>query len=300
MAGKYEKQRPGRKFCRFFYILNLVLLVLATVKIFRSEIWEQKIPEAGRFLPEARASAQQDTCPPEITGAEDILIYAGETVDYDCGIAVTDDRDDAPTLETDSALVDGDVPGSYPLTYYARDAAGNCACVGVVVTVLPRGENYVDMQTVMKAVDTELAAVVTEEMPLAQKVRAIYDWAHSSLSYHGHTDRTDLYQAAYRMLTTRQGDCYGYFAASKLMLERLGIPTIDVEKVKNHEDDSNHYWSMVSIDGGKTYYHFDCTPRLGVPFDFCLITDSALDGYSAEHKFSHNRDRSAYPATPEA
>ena len=43
------------------------------------------------------------------------------------------------------------------------------------------------------------------------------------------------------------------FDIQKLMLQRLNIPTIDVKKVKNFEKDSNHYWLLVSIDGGETY-----------------------------------------------
>lgn len=300
MAGKYQRRKPQRKFCRFFYILNAIVLILAAVKIFSPETGDREPPRASHLLTEALASVQPDTCPPEISGVQDLLVYAGEAVSYRSGVAVTDDRDEAPTLEVDSSQVDLMTPGCYTVTYLARDASGNQTCADARITVLEGNEGFAEMQYVLDAVDAELATIVTEDMLLGQKVRAVYDWAHSSLSYQGHTDRSDCYQAAYEMLTTRRGDCYGYFAVSKLMLERLGIPTIDVEKVKNSEEDSNHYWSLVSIDGGNTYYHFDCTPRLGTPFDFCLITDEALDAYSASHKNSHNRDTSAYPATPEA
>lgn len=299
MAGKYERRKPANKFCRFFYIFNLVMLILAAVKVFSPDA---QVPEAsgkGHILAEAFASVQPDTCPPEIRGVKDILVYAGETVAYRSGIAVTDDRDPEPTLEADASQVDLSTPGSYTVTYLAEDASGNRSSDAAVVTVLPAQENFVPVSVVMEAVDRELEAILTDSMTLSQQVRAVYEWAHSRLSYQGSTNRADVYQAAYEMLTKKQGDCYGYFAASKLMLERLGIPTIDVEKVKNHEEDSSHYWSMVSIDGGNSYYHFDCTPRLGTPFDFCLITDEALDGYSAEHKLSHNRNAALYPATPE-
>ena len=97
----------------------------------------------------------------------------------------------------------------------------------------------------------------------------------------------------------RSGDCFGYFAVTKLLFERLGIPNIDVRKVKNFDGDSDHFWSLVSVDGGKTYYHFDATPRVGDGDDFCLVTDAFLDAYSDSHKGSHNRDKSLYPATPE-
>ena len=299
MAGKYERRKPTSKFCRFFYILNIIMLILAAVKVFSTDAQSPEVSGSGRILTEAQASALPDTCPPEIRGVEDILVYAGETVAYRSGISVTDDRDPEPVLEVDATMVDLSTPGSYIVSYLAEDASGNRNSAAASVTVLPVRENYVPVSMVMEAVDRELEAILTDSMTLSQQVRAVYDWAHSRLSYQGSTDRTDVYQAAYQMLTRKQGDCYGYFAASKLMLERLGIPTIDVEKVKNHEEDSSHYWSLVSIDGGNSYYHFDCTPRLGKPFDFCLITDEALDAYSAEHKLSHNRNAALYPATPE-
>jgi len=276
-----------------------VVLVLAAVKVFSMEPAEPESAKNKHILTEAAAAAQPDICPPVISGVQDILVYTGDTISYRSGITVTDDRDESPVLEVDSSMVNLTASGSYAVTYLAEDDAGNRTSAMATVTVLEAAQSHTELKHIFDAVDAELANIVTEGMPLRQKVRAIYDWAHNHLSYHGHTDRTDCYQAAYEMLTTRQGDCYGYFAVSKLMLERLGIPTIDVEKVKNHEEDSNHYWSLVSIDGGNTYYHFDCTPRLGTPFDFCLITDAELDGYSAEHKNSHNRDLSLYPATPE-
>ena len=77
------------------------------------------------------------------------------------------------------------------------------------------------------------------------------------------------------------------------------FPNIDVQKVRNFDDDSDHFWSLVSIDGGEHYYHFDATPRSGSGDSFCLVTDAFLNAYSGDHKGSHNRDESLYPATPE-
>ena len=83
----------------------------------------------------------------------------------------------------------------------------------------------------------------------------------------------------------------------KLLMEKLGIPNIDVVKVKNSPNDSNHYWSLVSTAGGETYYHFDMTPR-NFPIEFFLVTDSVMDEFSEEHGGTFNRDKSLYPATP--
>ena len=78
------------------------------------------------------------------------------------------------------------------------------------------------------------------------------------------------------------------------MFERLGIPTIDVKKVKNFEADSNHYWLLVSIDQGQTYYHFDNVWSRNL----CLVTDKVLNNFSRACNGCFNRDESLYPATP--
>jgi hypothetical protein len=38
------------------------------------------------------------------------------------------------------------------------------------------------------------------------------------------------------MLTERQGDCFNYYGLTKVMLDQLGIPNIDVRKVKNYDE----------------------------------------------------------------
>lgn len=300
--GKYAAHRrrrtPRRKTYRLLYAVNGLLLIFAAVQVF-GKIREQTGAESD-FITEAHAAGEvRDTTPPVICGVRDITLYAGDTVAYRSGITVSDDRDASPTLEVDSSQVDLSQPGSYEVTYHAADAAGNRASATANVTVLPKQEGFVDTQTIYDAVDKALAGLVTEDMTDLQKVVAIYDMARSTLVFGGHTGRSDYRQAAYEMLTTGRGDCYGYFAVTKLMFERLGIPNIDVVKVKTDEKDSDHFWSLVSVDGGSTYYHFDATPRLGGGDDFCLATDAFLDAYSAAHNNSHNRDKGLYPATPE-
>ena len=122
----------------------------------------------------------------------------------------------------------------------------------------------------------------------------------SHYTYSGHSDKTDWMQGAWVMMDQGEGDCFNYFALTKLLLERCDIPNIDVRKVRNYEGDSDHFWSLVSVDGGNTYYHLDTTPRVGPGDDFCLVTDAFLDAYSDANKGCHNRDKSLYPATPEA
>lgn len=184
----------------------------------------------------------------------------------------------------------------------------NDAAAGSVAAVEPSASDTAPAQTqppteetdpIDAAMDAVLETLVWDGATDEEIVRTIYAWVRSRISYGGHSDRTDYRQAAYTTLQECRGDCYGYFALTKLLFERLGIPNIDVQKVKNSEDDSEHFWSLVSVDGGETYYHFDATPRIGEGDDFCLVTDTFLDAYSDTHDGSHNRDKTLYPATPE-
>lgn len=236
---------------------------------------------------------------PIIEGVQDITLYQGGTVAYRSGIIVTDNRDPNPQLTIDSSSVDLSTPGTYTVTYTAEDAAGNICQVTAAITVLLKKDSYVEFEVIYAKVDEILSTIVNDEMTDREKVTAIYKWIRSHCVYSNASDKDDWMQAAYTMMKNRSGDCFNYFALCKLMLERLGIPNIDVEKVPNYAGDSHHYWSLVSVDGGETYYHLDLTPRVGDFVQFLLVTDEFMDSYSAQHKNCFNRDKSLYPATPE-
>ena len=241
-----------------------------------------------------------DNVAPSIQGVHNISIYLGSAVSYRSGVVVSDDRDPEPKLDIDSSQVDLSNVGTYPLIYTARDMTGNVTRLEVTVSVAEKPNTYVEADVINAKADELLKKIVTEDMTPTAKVKAIYAYVRSHYTYSGHSDKTDWLQGAYVMMTEGQGDCFNYYAITKLMLDRCNIPNIDVRKVRNYPDDSDHYWSLVSVDGGNTYYHLDTTPRVGDGDDFCLVTDAFLDAYSAANKGSHNRDKSLYPATPEA
>lgn len=235
---------------------------------------------------------------PVLSGIHDFIIYQGDTVTYMGGVTAADDTDENPSVTVDSSAVDLSSPGEYRVVYIAADASGNTAQTQATVTVLEKREGYAALDTIYAAADAKLSEIIRENATGREKVQDVYAWARLSLSYGGHSDRTDWRQTAYGMLTGGKGDCYGYWAVTKLLFERLEIPNIDVRKVKNSAEDTDHFWSLLSLDGGETWYHFDATPRYGEGDDFCLVTDTFLDAYSDSHKGSHNRDKSLYPATP--
>lgn len=294
----HRTERPGRSGRRKpfwpLYALNVLLLIFAAVQVTRATRMEE--PECQTEIA-AFPDPREDSQAPVILGAGDLTVHVGETAAYFRGVTVQDDRDASPTLEVDSTRVNLSTPGVYPLYYTARNASGKEIRLEVSVTVLPREAE--EDGTIDLAVEEILTGILTPDMTRRQQVEAIYTWAKEHIRYAGHTSRVDYRQAGYETITSGEGDCYGYFAATKLMLEALEIPNVDVCKVKRSDDDSEHFWSLVSVDGGKTYYHFDATPRVGQTEELCLVTDLFLDSFDTFHDGCHNRDKSLYPATPE-
>ncbi len=315
-ANHHRKRRARRRSGRGLIFPALVftaLVLVGCVKLFSGPFPGPPVthvrperpqrPAASLSNPDGTPSTNplpSDTTAPVITGVQDLTVYVDGTVFYRSGITVTDDRDPAPVLTVDSSNVNLSSPGTYEITYAASDASGNMSRVTATVTVLAWPEDFTPLETIHAQVDAKLAEILDNGMTAKQQVKAIYTWARTQLSYGGHSDRADYRLAAYQMLQEGMGDCFGYYAVTKLMFERLEIPNLDVRKVKNFDGDSDHFWSLVSVDGGETYYHFDATPRVGDGDDFCLVTDAFLDDYSRSHKDSHNRDAALYPATPEA
>lgn len=244
---------------------------------------------------QAQLTVVFDTQAPQITGVRDILTYVGDAVAYRSGITVSDDYDKSVKLELDNSAVDLSTPGVYTMTYRATDASGNTTEMQSQVTVKEKQPNHVEVDVIYEAVDSLLAKFITDDMTDRQKAEAIYVWTDIHFTYSGHTDTSDYIQSAYQFLKTKKGDCFGFFSLQKLMLQRLNIPTIDVKKVKNYPGDSNHYWLMVSVDGGENYYHYD---NLWSKY-LCLVTDKRLNSFSKMVKNCYNRDESLYPPTPE-
>lgn len=239
-----------------------------------------------------------DRTAPQIEGVRDVEVYQGETVAYRTGISVWDDRDESPALVVDSSKVDLSLPGVYEVIYIATDATGNKTEIIAKVTVLEKKESYVELDLIYEKADRILTENMEESMTDEERVKAVYHYMRKNYGYLNYSDKSDWRQAAYKMMETHSGDCFSYFALFKLFMERLEIPNIDVVKVKNYAGDSNHFWSLVSIDGGETYYHVDVTPRKGDSTQFLLVTDEFLDNYSAKHYNCFNRDKSLYPGTP--
>ena len=286
----------------------LVVLLVKMDDIIGTETQpSESIPASSSSVPASSSvptsTAAPDKVAPVITGTKDIEVYVGDAVSYKSGVSVTDNVDAKPELIIDNSKVDLTKPGVYEVTYTATDAAGNTSApVTVKLTVKAKPENFVAPEVIYAKADAILAQFITDDMTDREKAEAVYVWTRRSvhLTYGSAPkgfdhENADWLQTAYQLLNKDvvKGDCFYFFAVQKLLLQRLNIPTIDCEKI--YDGDSHHYWLLVSVDGGKSYYHFDNVWSK----QLCLVTDAELDAFSAavdSHPF--NRDKSKYPATP--
>ena len=233
-----------------------------------------------------------DTQPPVITGAQDIAVEVGQTVSYRSGVAVTDNFDPSVQLQVDASRVNLNEPGDYPLTYSAADSRGNRTSVSVTVTVMAAApdepdpfdpeqdqpEHEVTQEQLEQVADRILAKITSPGMTQRQTAKAIYDYVHRNIRYVGTSDKSSWIRGAYVGLTRGRGDCYNYFAASKALLTRAGIPNVDLYRVGGSTD---HYWQLVDVGGG--YYHFDACPHPnGYPINSFLITEAEARAYTEQ------------------
>jgi len=138
--------------------------------------------------------------------------------------------------------------------------------------------------------DEVLAEIITDDMSAYDKAHAIYVWVQGNIGYSESDDSGDWLKGAYDGLKNRHGDCYNYFAVSKALLTRAGIPNEDIEIIPTAT--RHHYWNV--IDCGEGWRHFDTTPRLDKSFKGFYLTDEELMTYSDAHYHSHNYDREIY------
>ena len=299
-AGRRKKRGRNIGWVLLILLVWSVTIYLLACSQADASSTQPTFSRSGETETEGFTEIGDDTTPPVIIGTLDHTIYEGETVSYFTGIVVTDTQDPEPELTVDSSGVDVRTPGCYFVTYIAKDRAGNTTTKAATVTVLPMEAGSVTTQQLNETADEILEQIIAPDMTTRQQVEAIYGWCREALTYKNQEHGTDWRQAAYDTITEKSGDCFGYFSVSKLLLERLEIPNLDVRKERQSKTDSDHFWSLVSVDGGETYYHFDCTPRIGQTQDFCLVTDAVLDAYSDANNGSHSRNRSLYTSKPAA
>ncbi|MBQ7775933.1 MAG: DUF5011 domain-containing protein [Lachnospiraceae bacterium] len=216
-----------------------------------------------------------DTQPPVLEGVQNITIYLGEPVIYRKGIVLTDDSGETPDLKIDTSQVDLTTAGTYSVIYQATDSAGNVTTEEIVLEILEKPT--VEEVAVKELADQLIADLVTEEMSDFDKAYVLWNWCRRNIRYaYVPGDRTSIWTGAYEGLHDQKGDCYAYYAAYAVLLDRLGIENMCVERVGG---DSNHWWNLVNL--GEGWYHCDPSPRSNGDRYRCFMqTDEQIQAYT--------------------
>ena len=263
--------------------------------------------QKGReFAYTASLTLVNDTTPPTVNGARDLVAYIGSGVSYLSGVTVADDCDAGTTLAVDTNAVDLKNEGVYDIFYRATDAAGNVTEVRRTLSVY---KEEITEEMLYDLVDPILSYILYDGMSVKQQLRAIYDYVYENISYVSTSDKSSWVRAAYNGLVNRNGDCFTYFALSKAMMERVGIENMDVERSPEVVAlvDERHYWSIVNIGTATEpkWYHFDTCPLKDNPYPWgFLMTDDQLMQYSDRREnaagisgYFYAYDSTKYPAT---
>ncbi len=230
-----------------------------------------------------------DVTPPEIKGVEPLVIAQGDAVSYKKNIEVVDDQDENPTLEVDSSGVNVDKRGVYTVIYRATDAAGNTSEKITSVKIVSAKIAAATEETVYAKADEILADIITPGMTQLQQARAVFDWVVKNITYSETAGIDDVLSAAYKGMFNRIGDCTVKQKTAEVMLNRLGIKNMEIEKIR---DTRGHYWLL--IDVGEGWYHYDPNLQLDGTLIF-YWHDADLWEYSNAHKNTHNYDPAKYP-----
>lgn len=237
---------------------------------------------------------EEDKTPPVIYGAKKVTVYIGQPVAYKKGVMAEDNCDGEVDITVDSSKVNPKVEGEYTVFYTATDSSGNSVTEEAAVTVK---QPTVTMEELEKLADEILAEITTEDMTLREKAWEIYLYVNKHLTYTGFSDKTDWMKEAYRGITQAVGDCFTYYSMSHLLLNRIGMQTLSVER-DSRGDEAKHYWHLVNY--GEGWYHFDACIHIPPLVSF-MLTDDEMDAFSrrvGKDNYYYRFKKENYPRTP--
>ena len=234
----------------------------------------------------------KDNEAPIIYGAKKYTLYIGQTATYKDVLAI-DNRDGEVEIKVDSSGVNPRVEGTYQAVYSATDRAGNSSSVDVEVVVKQR---TVTMEELHELADQVLSEITTPDKSLYLKAWDIYTYVNLRLTYTGTSDKTDWMREARRGIVDGVGDCFTYYAMSNLLLDRIGMQTLSVERASK-PGEARHFWHLVNW--GEGWYHFDACIHIPKLESF-MLTTAQMDAFSArvgKDNYYYRFDRDNYPAS---
>lgn len=221
-----------------------------------------------------------------VTGHNDAYrVYYSDrknTYNFAKGVSATDNRDGKVKVTADDSKVNWKKTGMYRLYFRATDKAGNQSVSWAKVQVIVPG-------TAESVADQVLRSITRQGWSDVKKARAIYTYIRSHSAYVNNSAHKHWRDSGTSGLRYQSGDCYTYYAMSRLLLTRAGIPNVMINRYPT-PGGRRHYWNLAYVAGG--WYHFDTTPRTRNE-RFCLWTDSQLWAYSSGYTFRFKN--SLYP-----
>lgn len=220
-------------------------------------------------------TVMHDNAPPVIT-AKNRTVYIGDNIRFSDGVTAVDANDGEVEFKIDASKFDKTKVGSYPVTFSAKDKAGNETSKTVWFTLKEKSSYKASQYVIDTAFNKLYGEIIDNSMTEKQKMRAVYDYVRENIAYNGTSDKTDWQQEAYRGIRDKQGDAFTFYAVSKKLLTMAGIEN---EGVQRKGGQSDHYWNRVKYDG--KWYHFDTCPHYkDFPLDSFMLTDSEIKAYS--------------------
>ena len=113
------------------------------------------------------------------------------------------------------------------------------------------GLDQKDIKTLEKIVQS----ITDDNMNRADKIKAVYDWIVSNVSYdylHGKSD-------AHRALNEKNVTCNGYSELFNAFMDVMGIPCLKIiGTVSGYAEDIKHAWNACQLEDGYWYYVDTC------------------------------------------
>ena len=245
---------------------------------------------------ETTVTLVRDTTPPVVTKQE-LSGCVGYGIAYGTGVKVSDDCCGEITVTWDASEVDTNTPGQYPVYYTVTDASGNVSKIESTIYIY---KEEITPEMLYVRIDEILDEIVTPDMSIEARVRAVYQYVYGHVSYSGMSDKSDWMREAYQSLVSGSGDCFSYFALSKAFFTRLGIPNLDIQRTMGLTPD-RHYWNMVNIGtkDAPRWYYYDAThlnsADTGVSFSGALLTETQISAYNKVRAHFYAFDHTDYP-----
>lgn len=257
-------------------VKNLYYKILADLPELRyayeltAETEEAQLTCTVRYMPYKTGQFSEGFAGAEAGGLGELIALAERSIGEEpVSVRLTD-----PSLDPDEmARALQQAGGGFVLCSLSADATQ-------ITFSAPMGYTLADCRDALaeagRLADAVVASVVTPGMTQRQKAEALYDYVIMNVRYDQryYSDRSGMpYESQTALGALRDGTaiCGGYAHALKLLLEKAGIPCVNVTGSYYGE---NHMWNCALIDG--QWLYLDATADRGGLHSRFLLTGDEL------------------------